>query len=123
MLLGNEPSRIGVFPDGKTRARGAPSLNDLTIRSRAWANPLQQVKYQSIDWIKHRNRAFACATIFIHPACPEIQELTTMPASNEVSTRSGSDRVSIYTTVEMAKTMTRSLPLSVLTSSRSRRPC
>ena len=63
MLLGNEPSRIGVFPDGKPRARGAPGLNDLTIRSRAWANPLQQVKYQSIDGIKHKSRAVARATI------------------------------------------------------------
>src|SRR5260221_6339070 len=68
MLLGNEPSRIGVFPDGKTRARGAPSLNDLTIRSRVWANPLQQVKYQSIDGIKHRSRAVVRTILYIQLA-------------------------------------------------------
>jgi len=63
MLLGNEPSRVGVFPDGKTRAGRAPGLNDLTIRSRAWANPLKQVKYQSIDGIRHRSGVVACAMI------------------------------------------------------------
>jgi len=35
----------------------------------------------------------------------------------EVSTGSGSDRVSIHATVEFARTITRSLPLPVLTSS------
>ncbi len=35
---------------------------------------------------------------------------------NEVSTGSGSDRVSIRETVEIAETVTRSLPLPVLTS-------
>jgi len=35
---------------------------------------------------------------------------------SEVSTESGSDRVSIDATVEISRTMTRSLPLSVLTS-------
>ncbi len=53
MLLGNEPSPIGIFPDWKTRARRTPSLNDLSIRSRAWTNPFKQVKYQCIDGIKH----------------------------------------------------------------------
>ena len=36
--------------------------------------------------------------------------------SDEVRTGSGSDRVSMYAMVEPARTMTRSLPLSVLTS-------
>ena len=39
-----------------------------------------------------------------------------MELSDEVSTESGSDGVSIHATVEFARTTTRSLPLSVLTS-------
>src|ERR1700737_4296875 len=38
---------------------------------------------------------------------------------DEVSTESGSDRVSIDATIEMVRTMTRSLPLPVLTPHRS----
>ena len=63
MLLGNEPSLIGIFPDWKTRARRAPGLNDFSIRSRAWTNPFKQVKYQCIDGIKHMSRAVAGGTI------------------------------------------------------------
>jgi hypothetical protein len=38
-----------------------------------------------------------------------------MDLKNEVSTGSGSDRISIHGTVEFDTTMTRSLPLPVLT--------
>ena len=38
-----------------------------------------------------------------------------MMRRNEVSTRSGSDRIAIFAMVETGETITRSLPLAVLT--------
>jgi hypothetical protein len=48
--------------------------------------------------------------------CISLSTPSRVELSDEVSTGSGSDPVSIHTTVEFARTITRSLPLSVLTA-------
>ena len=85
ILLDNEPSRIGIFPDRKTRARSAPRPNDLKVWPRAWADPLQQIEYQRIDRIKHRKAAQLPTQRFYTSGVPEIQDSNARFSLNFVS--------------------------------------
>jgi len=50
----DEASLVGLFPDGQTRTRRAPSVEDFGIRARMWTDPFKEVQDQRLYWVRHR---------------------------------------------------------------------
>jgi len=49
VAAGDEAAVGGVFPDGEPRARRAPSVHDVGVRSRVGAEPFEEVEDQGFD--------------------------------------------------------------------------
>jgi hypothetical protein len=50
----DEASFVGLFPDGQTWTRSAPSFKDFGIRARTWADPFKEVQDQRFYGVRHR---------------------------------------------------------------------
>ena len=48
---------VGLFPHGQPRARRPPRLDRLTVRTRTWTDPLQEVQDQAVNGVVHALRA------------------------------------------------------------------
>jgi hypothetical protein len=51
VLANDVATRIGLFPHGQARTRGAPSVDDFGIRPISWPDPLKKIDHQCVNGI------------------------------------------------------------------------
>ncbi len=56
MMARDEPAVVGCFPHREARTRGSPRLEYLGVRTRAWADPLEEANDQGVDGVRHERR-------------------------------------------------------------------